>query len=193
MDAFAVSIAYGIVASREKSRVYYAAPITFGLFQGAMVTIGFFIASFFTDFVSGFANFIALILLCFLGGKMIFDAVKSKGGEAPAGKSRESISEAEDTDAGVAKKQRARKQFSVLIVQGFATSIDALAIGVSMSLLSVNIVKFALLNCLITLAICAAGIIIGKRAGKILGSKAEIVGGIILIGIGVKIFVEGII
>jgi putative Mn2+ efflux pump MntP len=172
MDAFAVSIAYGIVASREKSRVYYAAPITFGIFQGAMVTIGFFIASFFTDFVSGFANFIALILLCFLGGKMIFDAVKSKGGE-------------EEKIKGV--------KFGVLMVQGFATSIDALAIGVSMSLLSVNIVKFALMNCIITLAICAAGIIIGKKAGKILGSKAEIVGGVILIGIGVKIFVEGMI
>jgi putative Mn2+ efflux pump MntP len=171
MDAFAVSVAYGIVSGREKNRVYYLAPVTFGLFQGAMVTIGFFIASFFTGFVSGFANFIALILLCFLGGKMIFDAVRSK--------------EESDKIKGV--------KFGVLMVQGFATSIDALAIGVSMSLLSVNIVKFALMNCIITLAICAVGVLVGKRAGKLLGSKAEVVGGLILIGIGIKIFVEGLI
>jgi putative Mn2+ efflux pump MntP len=187
MDAFAVSIAYGITSKREKSRVYFLAPLTFGIFQGAMVTIGFFIASFFTDFVSGFANLIALVLLCFLGGKMIFD-----GGAAPAGKSRESISESSDTDAGAAKR-RVRRQFGVLMVQGFATSIDALAIGVSMSLLSVNIVKFALLNCIITLAICAVGVVIGKKAGKLLGNKAEIIGGLILIGIGLKIFIEGLV
>jgi putative Mn2+ efflux pump MntP len=172
MDAFAVSIAYGITSKREKSRVYFLAPLTFGIFQGAMVTIGFFIASFFTDFVSGFANLIALVLLCFLGGKMIFDAVKSKGGE-------------EEKIKGV--------KFGVLMVQGFATSIDALAIGVSMSLLSVNIVKFALLNCIITLAICAVGVVIGKKAGKLLGNKAEIIGGLILIGIGLKIFIEGLV
>jgi putative Mn2+ efflux pump MntP len=171
MDAFAVSIAYGITAKREKSRVHFLAPLTFGLFQGAMVTIGFFIASFFTGFVSGFANLIALVLLSFLGGKMIFDAVRSK----------------DDTEKIKGVK------FGVLIVQGFATSIDALAIGVSMSLLSVNIVGFALLNCLITLAICALGVVIGKKAGKLLGNKAEIVGGLILIGIGIKIFVEGLI
>jgi putative Mn2+ efflux pump MntP len=171
MDAFAVSVAYGITSKREKSRVYFLAPLTFGIFQGAMVTIGFFIASFFTDFVSGFANLIALVLLCFLGGKMIFDSVRSKG---------------EDNKIKGIK-------FGVLMVQGFATSIDALAIGVSMSLLSVNIVKFALLNCIITLAICALGVLLGKKAGKLLGNKAEIVGGLILIGIGVKIFVEGII
>jgi putative Mn2+ efflux pump MntP len=149
----------------------YLAPLTFGLFQGAMVTIGFFIASFFTDFVSGFANLIALILLCFLGGKMIFDAVRGKDEKE--------------------KFQGAR--FGVLMVQGLATSIDALAIGVSMSLLSVNIVKFALINCIITLIICVLGTSLGKRAGKLLGNKAEIIGGLILIAIGIKIFVEGII
>jgi putative Mn2+ efflux pump MntP len=183
MDAFAVSVAYGITAKREKSSVHFTAPVVFGLFQGAMVTIGFFIASFFTDFVSGFANLIALILLCFLGGKMILDALKGKseGGEAPAGQVT--------TCSDVAVK---RRQFGALMVQGLATSIDALAIGVSMSLLSVNIVKFALLNCVITLGICAAGVVIGKKAGKLLGNKAEIIGGLILIGIGIKIFLEGV-
>jgi putative Mn2+ efflux pump MntP len=173
MDAFAVSIAYGITAKREKSKMLRLAPLTFGLFQGAMVTIGFFIASFFTAFVSGFANLIALVLLCILGGKMIFDAV---GGRE---------------ETGEEKFRGAR--FGVLMVQGLATSIDALAIGVSMSLLSVNIVKFALINCFITLIICALGVVLGKRAGKFFGNKAEIIGGIILIAIGIKIFAEGII
>jgi putative Mn2+ efflux pump MntP len=173
MDAFAVSVAYGITGKREKSKTTWLAPLTFGLFQGAMVTIGFFIASFFTAFLSGFANLIALILLSFLGGKMILDAVRGK----------------EEKEA---EKFRGAK-IGVLLVQGLATSIDALAIGVSMSLLSVNIVKFALINCIITLIICIFGVTIGKRAGKLLGNKAEIIGGLILIAIGVKIFVEGVI
>jgi putative Mn2+ efflux pump MntP len=173
MDAFAVSVAYGITAKREKSKMIYLAPLTFGLFQGAMVTIGFFIASFFTDFVSGFANLIALVLLCILGGKMIVDAVRGK-------EERE-----EEKFRGA--------RFGVLMIQGLATSIDALAIGVSMSLLAVNIVKFALIHCIITLVICVLGVTLGKRAGKLLGNKAEIIGGLILIAIGIKIFVEGLI
>ncbi|MDR0947819.1 MAG: manganese efflux pump [Ruminococcus sp.] len=172
MDAFAVAVAYGITAQLIRTKSVYFAPLTFGLFQGAMVTIGFFFGSFFTGVAGTYANLIALILLVLLGGKMIFDSLKNakKEDEPP----------------------NTKISFGVLMVQGFATSIDALAIGVSISLLSVNIVTFALLNAVITGIICIAGILIGKWAGKFLGSKAEIAGGIILIIIGLKIFIEGL-
>jgi putative Mn2+ efflux pump MntP len=80
----------------------------------------------------------------------------------------------------------------LLLVQGLATSIDALAIGVSVSFLAVDIVFFAFFNCLITLAICVIGCLIGRSLGRLLGKKAAIIGGLVLIIIGVKIFIEGL-
>jgi putative Mn2+ efflux pump MntP len=170
MDAFAVSAANACGRANGKLRTYVLPPVIFGLFQGAMVTIGFFLGSFLTDFIGRFAGPAALIILCILGGKMIFDAVRHKE---------------DGTVAGAVT-------LPLLLIQGVATSIDALAIGVSMSFLAVNIVFFALFNCLITLLICATGCLLGRWLGKILGNKAELIGGVILIAIGVKIFVESI-
>jgi putative Mn2+ efflux pump MntP len=171
MDAFAVSAANACTRGNGKLRTYILPPVVFGLFQGAMVTIGFFLGSFLSGIIGRFAAPAALIILCILGGKMIFDALRHK----------------EDGESSAAVT------LPLLLVQGLATSIDALAIGVSMSFLSVNIVFFALFNCLITLVICAVGCLLGRGLGKILGNKAEIIGGLILIGIGVKIFIESLV
>jgi putative Mn2+ efflux pump MntP len=170
MDAFAVSAANSIGKKGGIAKTLILPPIIFGLFQGAMVTIGYFLGSFFTDLIGQFAAIAALVILCILGGKMIFDAVRHK-----------------DSD-----EEPPKITIPSLLVSGLATSIDALAIGVSMSFLAVDIVSFALINCLMTLVICAVGCLLGRGIGKLLGSKAEIIGGIILIGIGIKIFVESL-
>jgi putative Mn2+ efflux pump MntP len=171
MDAFAVSAANSIGKKGGIAKTFILPPIIFGLFQGAMVTIGFFLGSFFTGIIGTYTGIAALIILCILGGKMVFDAIRHKDNpdESPP-----------------------KITIPSLLVSGLATSIDALAIGVSMSFLAVDIVFFALFNCIVTLLICAVGCILGRGIGKLLGSKAEIIGGLILIGIGVKIFVESL-
>jgi putative Mn2+ efflux pump MntP len=171
MDAFAVSAANSIGKKGGVAKTFILPPVIFGLFQGAMVTIGFFLGSFFTDIIGTYTGIAALIILCILGGKMIFDAVRSK-------------ENADETPPKIT--------IPSLLVSGLATSIDALAIGVSMSFLAVDIVFFALFNCIVTLLICAVGCLLGRGIGKLLGSKAEIIGGLILIGIGIKIFVESL-
>jgi putative Mn2+ efflux pump MntP len=171
MDAFAVSAANSIGKKGGIAKTFVLPPIIFGLFQGSMVTIGFFLGSFFTGIIGKYAGIAALVILCILGGKMIFDSVKSKN-------------ESVNSPPKITIPSR--------LVSGLATSIDALAIGVSMSFLAVNIVFFALFNCIVTLIICAIGCLLGRGIGKLLGSKAEIIGGLILIGIGIKIFVESL-
>jgi putative Mn2+ efflux pump MntP len=168
MDAFAVSAANSCGRAGGKLRTYILPPVIFGLFQGAMVTFGYFLGSFFTGVIGRYAGLAAMVILCILGGKMIFDALRHKE---------------EDSTPAVT--------LPLLMVQGLATSIDALAIGVSVSFLAVNIVFFAFFNCVVTLLICAIGCLIGRGLGKLLGKKAEIIGGLVLIIIGLKIFIEG--
>lgn len=168
MDAFAVSITNGLCCKNLKKMQMLAIAVCFGVFQGLMPTIGFFLGKTCESFICSFDHWIALGLLGFIGGKMIIDAFR---GEETA--SEYSLSA------------------KMLLMQGIATSIDALAVGVSFAALSdVNILTSAFLICAETFAFSLCGVAFGKRAGQKLGSRAQLLGGVILVGIGVKIFVE---
>lgn len=168
MDAFAVSVTNGMCLDRVRSVHVFGCGLCFGLFQGAMPVIGYALGSRFERSIVAYDHWIALILLSFIGGKMIFDACGSANEKAEA----------------------FRLDAAALIIQGFATSVDALAVGVSFAALSVNIVSAALFICLVTFAMSSTGVALGKRFGSRLGGKAQIIGGIILILIGLKIFAE---
>lgn len=171
MDAFAVAVTNGMCAKNVKLAWTFGIAITFGLFQGAMPAIGYFLGMTFTDYVTKFDHVIALVLLAFIGGKMLFDAIKNK-----------------DDDA--CNAQGAKVTFGSVMVQGIATSIDALAIGVSFSAMKVNIITSAGFIAVVTFVCSFIGVFIGKKFGSILNKKAEIIGGAILIIIGLKIFIE---
>ena len=176
MDAFAVSIGNGLSMKKQNPKAALAIAFSFGLFQALMPTIGYFLGSAFEDIIRQFDHFIALIFLGFIGGKMIFDGIKEltadKKGEA------EEISEFKLT-------------FGKLLIQAVATSIDALIVGVSFAALpDVNIWTAVLLIGVVTFAISLIGVFSGKKFGQLLGSKAEIFGGLILAGIGLKVFIE---
>ena len=148
---------------------------TFALFQFIMPMIGWFCVSSIAGYFSVFEKFIpwiALALLCFIGGKMLIDGIKNKDAEVSA----------------------PPVSFISLIIQGIATSIDALSVGFTIA--DYNWTE-ALVACLIigvlTFFICIAGILIGKKFGTALSNKASILGGIILISIGIEIFVKGLI
>lgn len=175
MDAFSVSMANGLnEPDMKKSRMCLIAG-TFCIYQIAMPLIGWLcvhtVASLFTSFQK-FIPWIALILLLYIGGKMLIEGIRSRD------------SEAEKPAVG----------FGELMIQGIATSIDALSVGFTISGYTF---PFALIESLIigivTFLICIGGLIIGKKFGTKLANKASILGGVILIAIGIEIFVKGLI
>ena len=177
MDAFSVSIANALNESQmKKSRMCFIAGV-YAFFQFAMPMIGWLcvhtIVELFGKF-DAFIPWIALILLLYIGGKMIWDALHG-------------VVEAEE-ESCVSKLT-----FSVLVVQGIATSIDALSVGFTIADYGFLMAFTAsLIIALVTFVICMIGLVIGKKAGEHLGSKATLIGGLILVGIGIEIFIKGI-
>lgn len=173
MDAFSVSLANGLNDPRMKTRRECLIAGTFAFFQALMPMLGWLcvhtIVQYFTSFTK-FIPYIALGLLAFIGGKMIYDGIKGE-------------------EEGGAEKLT----FGALMVQGIATSIDALSVGFTIAEYGLNeAVAASLIIALVTFAICMAGLMIGKKAGTKLGNKAQILGGVILIAIGLEIFLTGI-
>lgn len=168
MDAFAVSICKGLSMKKISFRHMALAGIWFGGFQGLMPLIGFFLGRFFADFVNSYAHWIAFGLLAFIGIQMI----------------RESREEAEEVDANMDNK--------TMFLLAVATSIDALTVGITFAFLKVAIIPAVLLIGITTFAFSAAGVKIGSLFGTKYKSKSELVGGIVLILIGLKVLLEGL-
>lgn len=169
MDAFAVSVTNGLCCKEIRTGKTLLTGLCFGGFQGLMPLIGYFLGRGFAKYITAFDHIIALVLLGFIGGQMIFESFKK---------------EEEKNDAACLTAK-------MLLMQGIATSIDALAVGVSFAALdNVNIAFAASAICCITFTFSVVGVFIGKKFGTVLNNKAQLVGGIILLGIGVKIFVE---
>ncbi len=172
MDAFAVSVTNGMARQNVNIGWAFAIAVCFGAFQGLMPALGFTLGSTFTRYVQAFDHVIALVLLGFIGVKMLADGIKNK----------------RDSDGSGCVLT-----VGALILQGVATSIDALAVGVSFAAVMSGFGEMlvaVLIIAAITFVISLAGVYIGKKSGDFLNNKAQIVGGIILIAIGVKIFVE---
>jgi len=170
MDAFAVSICKGLSLGRISVRHMFTAGAWFGGFQALMPAIGFFLGRFFTDYITRFDHWVAFILLSFIGINMIKEA--------------KSEDEAEDADSAMDAK--------TMFMLAVATSIDALAVGVSFAFLSVNIVWAVIFIGITTFVFSSAGIKIGSIFGTKYKSKAEFFGGAVLVLIGLKILLEGL-
>jgi len=176
MDAFSVSIANALSESQmKKSRMCFIAGV-YAFFQFAMPMIGWICVHTVVEYFKSFEKFIpwiALGLLLWIGGKMIWEAAHGEEDEA--------------ADASV------KLTFSTLLIQGVATSIDALSVGFTIAdygLLMAFVASLIIAG--VTFAICMTGLLIGKKAGDKLGAKATLFGGLILVGIGIEIFVKGV-
>lgn len=175
MDAFSVSLANGLHEPQMKKRKMCGIAGVFAAFQAIMPMIGWVCVHTVMEKFQAFEKFIpwiALILLCYIGGKMLIEGIKNKDGE--------------QSDA-------AKMSFGLLMVQGVATSIDALSVGFTiadydglMALVCALIIAF------VTFFICMGGLVLGKKFGTKLAGKANILGGVILIAIGLEIFISGI-
>lgn len=175
MDAFSVSLANGLNEPKMTKGKMCGIAGVFAGFQFAMPLIGWICVHTIVQCFKAFENFIpwiALLLLGFIGGKMLIEGIRNKS------------SDNEDTGLGL----------GALLVQGVATSIDALSVGFTISEYG-WLMAFAasLIIAAVTFIICMAGLRLGKKFGTRLSNKAQILGGIILLGIGIEIFVKGIV
>ena len=165
MDAFAVSTTNGMCVSRQQTNRFFGKALSwsamFGLFQGLMPLLGYFLGRAFSEFISSIDHWVAFVLLAFIGGKMVWEAVHPE----------------EDEDACDTSLS-----FAAILTQAVATSIDALAVGEIFSSCTVIAVT--------TLLCSLVGSFLGKGFGSLLKSKAEIFGGVILVLIGLKILLE---
>lgn len=177
MDAFSVSLANGLSEPNMPAKKTALISGTFAFFQALMPLTGWFFVSTLVGAFNAIAPFIpyaALVLLSFIGIKMILDGVKS-------GKT------------GEAEQEKTALSFGALIIQGVATSIDALSVGFTIDGYDfLSALVCALIIAAVTLVVCTAGVFIGKRFGVKLANKSQIFGGVILIAIGIEIFIKGI-
>ena len=184
MDAFSVSIANGLNEPHMPRSKMYRVAWTYAGYQFAMPMIGWFCVHAVAEQFEAFRKFIpwiALLLLALIGGKMLAEGIRS----VRSGKS----AEAEEAQG----KQEACLGFGTLMVQGIATSIDALSVGFTIS--DYGTMMAAVCSFLIavtTFVLCMAGLKFGKKFGERLADKATIFGGLLLIAIGVEIFVKGV-
>ena len=167
MDAFAVAIGKGLSIPKLKYKDCLIVGIWFGLFQALMPLIGYFLGTAFAKYIVAVDHWIAFVLLAFIGGTMI----------------KESFSKDEE-------EKDASLSFKKMLPLAISTSIDALAAGVTFALVGTNIILSVSLIGLITLIISAIGVKLGNVVGLKYKSKAELLGGILLIGMGLKILIE---
>jgi putative Mn2+ efflux pump MntP len=169
LDAFAVSVSSGVSIKRLRPFAMLRAAFCFGLFQFLMPVMGFFVGKAFIVYIEAYDHWVAFGLLAFIGAKMLRDVFSSTS--VGAG----------DSDI---------RSLGTLLVLALATSIDALAVGVSFSVTASGIWLSAALIGGITFGVCLAGFEFGKRIGRLFEKWAQIAGGLILIALGVKILVE---
>lgn len=168
MDAFAVSVCKGLSLGKINKKHMCIAGAWFGGFQALMPLIGYFLGRFFTDMITEYDHWIAFVLLLIIGGNMI----------------KEAFGEEENIDGSMTAKS--------MLILAVATSIDALAVGVTFAFLKVSIIPAVTFIGVTTFVLSAIGVKIGSIFGMKYKSKAELCGGIILIIIGLKILLEGI-
>lgn len=169
-DTFAVSLSFGVVQNRILFREALKIAFVLAFFQAGLLVAGFFLGSFISESIKTADHWIALALLSLLGIRMIMEGSK--------------------TDKG--NKMIDYTRIAVLLAAGLGTSIDAFAVGISFALLDIKIWISGIIIGAVTFLASMTAIKLGKAAGEKLGGNIEILGGIILIAIGIKIFLEHI-
>ena len=167
MDAFAVSICKGLSMKKINWKKAIIIALYFGIFQALMPVLGYFLGSTFSSFVQNVDHWIAFILLAIIGGNMIKDS----------------------TDDEI-EKRNDKVDVKTMVILAIATSIDALAVGVTFAFFEVNILLAISIIGIITFVLSLLGVIIGNKFGDKFQNRAELAGGIILIIIGLKILLE---
>ena len=170
IDAFVVGLAYGFELKKVKVKHFIIISLFFSLFQMIMPVLGFSLVSSLKEYIVAFDHWLVFAILTFIGGKMIFDAfwVEDK------------VFDKTEFD------------YKILVLLSIATSIDAFSVGLTLPLLNFNLFLSVIIIGIVTFVLVFVSVYIGKYLGKIFNEKIDIIGGIILIGLGIKTLIEHI-
>lgn len=171
-DAFSVTVSNTFVYGSERKSRLLLMPVFFGAFQGLMPLVGYYLSGVAAHLIERYAGIVTLLILGIIGGNMV-----REGAEALL-----------HPNDDVRADSSSRLTIPLLIFQAIATAIDAFAVGVSLRAQSVEIVSASFIICCTTALCCIVALAIGRRLGPLLGDRAEVVGGIVLICIGLKAF-----
>jgi putative Mn2+ efflux pump MntP len=172
MDAFAAALCKGLAMSKKNLKIALLIALFFGGFQALMPLLGWLLGFRFATYIEAYDHWIAFGILTILGGKMLFEAIKNRNEGCPVYSNKKEVYKRE------------------LFQLGFATSIDAFAVGLTFAFFEVAILPAIAIIGLVTFAISLLAVYVGNYFGEKLKTKAEILGGIVLIGIGLKILIE---
>lgn len=195
MDASAVSMTNGMNETKMKLPKMILVAAMFGIFQCIMPLCGYFVGNIFKSFLEKFTAIIALLLLSYIGGKMLYEGIKAIREQKKSAK--ESVNEEENVEL----EEKKKLTFGQLFIQAIATSIDALTVGLVFIGVGVSYgldnnffaILVSVIIGIVTFIFSIISLFIGKKFGELLSDKAQIVGGLILIGIGLKTFIQFII
>ena len=179
-DAFSVTISNTFAFDDHRFSRLMRMPLFFGLFQFGMPLAGYFVGGIAAELIEKYAGMVSLVILGFIGSNMLYSGYKAL---------KEDASEEDEEEAQQEAQQGATTlSYGKLVFQAVATAIDAFAVGVSFRAHSVDILVASTLFGVITAILCTIALFIGKKLGSLLGDRAEMVGGVVLILIGLKAF-----
>ena len=179
-DAFSVTISNTFAFDDHRFSRLMRMPLFFGLFQFGMPLAGYFVGGIAAELIEKYAGIVSLVILGFIGSNMLYSGYKAL---------KEDASEEDEEEAQQGVQQDATTlSYGKLVFQAVATAIDAFAVGVSFRAHSVDILVASTLFGVITAILCTIALFIGKKLGSLLGDRAEMVGGVVLILIGLKAF-----
>lgn len=179
-DAFSVTISNTFAFDDHRFSRLMRMPLFFGLFQFGMPLAGYFVGGIAAELIEKYAGIVSLVILGFIGLNMLYSGYKAL---------KEDASEEDEEEAQQDAQQGATTlSYGKLVFQAVATAIDAFAVGVSFRAHSVDILVASALFGIITAILCTIALFIGKKLGSLLGDRAEMVGGVVLILIGLKVF-----
>lgn len=170
MDCFAVSLCIGSSPAPKSSRSIFRVSFHFGLYQGGMALLGWLLGSTVVDLIANFDHWIAMALLSWIGGRMIREGLSGRDGLP--------VKECDDPSRG-----------GTLIMLSIATSIDALGVGLSLALLKIDVLPASLIIGAVSLVLSIVGLLSGKRLSQRFGKRVEVMGGLVLVMIGLRIVV----
>ena len=175
-DAFSVTISNTFAFDDHGVSRLMRMPLFFGLFQFGMPLAGYFVGGIAAELIEKYAGIVSLVILGFIGSNMLYSGYKAL---------KEDASEEDEEEA---QQGATTLSYGKLVFQAVATAIDAFAVGVSFRAHSVDILIASALFGIITANLCTIALFIGKKLGSLLGDRAEMVGGVVLILIGLKVF-----
>lgn len=187
-DAFAVTVSNSFAYAHESRARLALMPVFFGAFQALMPLLGYFLGGLAAELIERYSGIVTMVILGIIGANMVREGVqalrasKAEGSADPA----DPAGDSDPADAAAGEKSPKRLTLAILVLQAIATAIDAFAVGVSLRAQDVNLPFAVCVIGLTTFVCCVVALLAGRRLGSLLGDRAEVAGGLVLIGIGIK-------